>query len=317
VGGWLARHLHDRGEEVRGVYRREAPPRRLVQLGAEGVELGRLDLSRPQDAAEAVRGVHAVVHAAALTGDWGSPSFFMAGNYDLTVSMARAAQEAGCAVFLYIGSVAVQGFGPHVDSTEEGPYYPHVHPYQITKKMAEDHVLSLNRFGFRTTVIRPGNAYGPHDTTMLYRLLDGQRLGVRGTLGGGHSLTCPVYVEDVAEAVRLALHCEASAGEAINVTGGERVTWREFLGYAAELTGRRPFIGLPIPVARAIAPPLVAGFELLRIPVAPPVTRYRVEQLAHDFHFDIGKARRLLRYSPQVQWREGLRRAVAAYRDGD
>jgi nucleoside-diphosphate-sugar epimerase len=37
--------------------------------------------------------------------------------------------------------------------------------------------------------------------------------------------------------------------------------------------------------------------------------------VAYDFDFSIEKARRLLGYRPQVGWREGLRRMVAAYRE--
>jgi len=319
VGGWVARALHGHGERVRAVYRRQTMPDHLAKLSAQGAEVLRLDLTRPEGVAAAVRGVEAVVHAAARTGDWGSTESFRAVNYELTVRLAEAAREARCGVFVNIGSVAVHGFGPHVDTTEKGPYYRHVHPYQTTKKLAEEYVLSLNGPGLRTTSVRPGIVYGPFDTTTLYRILDAQRLRVWGTLGGGRCLTCPVYVEDVVQAVLLALRSERSAGEVFNVTGGERVTWREFLCLASELAGTRPWLDVPLPVARAAAWTLGRIVELFRIPTGPrmpPITRYRVDQQSYDFHFSIAKARGLLGYEPRVGLREGLGRAVAAYRVG-
>lgn len=317
IGGWIVRILRERGEHVRAVYHRRTTPRHLERLVRLGAEVVGLDLVSSGAATEAVSGMDAVVHAAARTGDWGSATLFHAQNFALTTNLVEAARRAGCRVLVYIGSTAVHGFGPHVDTTEEGPYYPCVHPYQTTKKMAEDFVLSRNAPGFRTTSIRPGVVYGPGDTTTFYPLLDAQRRGVRGTLGGGRSLTCPVYVEDLVEAVLLALGSEQGAGEAFNVTGGERVTWRELLDHAAELLGVRPWIDPPLPVARAAAYLLAGVFRLFRIPAtptAPPVTRYRVEQLAHDFHFSIAKAVRVLGYAPRMGWREGLRRTVEAYR---
>jgi 2-alkyl-3-oxoalkanoate reductase len=316
VGGWVARALHARGESVRAVYRRATIPDHLARLVAGGAEVLRQDLGVAGEADAAVREVDAVIHAAARTGDWGTPELFREQNLDITVRLVDAASRAGCRCFVYVSTIAVHGFGPHVDSTEEGPYYPLIHPYQVSKKMAEEHVLSRNSPDLRTTCVRPGIVYGPLDTTTLYRLLEAQRLGVRGTLGGGRSLTCPVYVEDLAEAVLLALGQERSAGEVFDITGGERVTWREFLDHAAELQGARPWIDVPLPVARAAAAVLDGLFGFLRIPASakmPPVTRYRVAQLAYDFHFSIEKARRLLGYLPRVGWQEGLRRAVEAF----
>ncbi len=314
VGGWAARSLLEGGYRVRALYRRRLPPPHLQRLGREGAELVRGDLTDGLQAREAVRGMEAVVHAAALTGDWGAPQGFRRLNVELTALLLEEARTAGVRVFLYVSSVAVYGFGPHVNTTEEGPYYPLVNPYQATKKTAEGYVIAANAPGFRTTAVRPGNVYGPGDTTMLYRLLDGQRRGVKGTLGGGRTLTCPVYVEDLAAGIVLALEQQASAGEVFNLTGGEWVTWREFLGYAAELLGIRPWLQLPIPAARALAWLLAGAYRLFGIRVDPPITRYRVDQLSHDFHFSIAKAEAVLGYRPRVRWREGLRRAVAAYR---
>jgi len=125
-------------------------------------------------------------------------------------------------------------------------------------------------------------------------------------------------VEDLVEAVILALRSERSAGEVFNITGGERVTWREILDYTAELLGVHPWVDPPLVLARVVAYVMAGIFALLRIPAtptAPPVTRYRVEQLAHDFHFSIRKATTVLGYTPRVGWREGLFRGVAAFRE--
>jgi nucleoside-diphosphate-sugar epimerase len=177
-------------------------------------------------------------------------------------------------------------------------------------------VLSAHSDRLRTTVIRPGNVCGPRDTTTFYRVLDAMKAGVMGHLGGGRSLTCPTYVGNLVDAIVAALDRPASGGEAFLVTDGASVTWRQLVDKAAALLGQRPpRLDLPIPVARPAAAVLEWAFSLLRLRQDPPLTRYRVEQLAHDYDFSIAKATRLLGYRPAVSWDEGLARTVAAWRE--
>jgi nucleoside-diphosphate-sugar epimerase len=314
IGGWIAHGLAERGHAVRALYRRACPPSFLQELAAGGAEVERRDLSWPDDARAAVRGAEAVVHAAALTSDWGDPELFRRQNVEVTVRLLEEARSAGCRVFVYLGSIAVHGFGPHVQSTEEGPYYPLCCPYQRTKKQAEEEVLARNAPAFRTVVLRPADVYGPGDTTTFYRLLAAQERGVRGTLGGGLHLTSVLAVEDLVQAVALALEREASAGQVFNLTSGEPNTWRQLLGYTASLLGVRPWLELPLFVARPAAAVLAAVYGLLGLRRDPPLTRYRVEHVAYDFDFSIEKAQKVLGFTPAVDWRDGLERMVEAYR---
>ncbi len=313
IGGWIARVLGERGCAVRALYRRPRPPAFLEELAAAGAQVQRRDLSWPEDVRAAVQGMEAVVHAAALTSDWGDAELFRRQNVEVTVRLVEEARAAGCRVFVYLGSIAVHGFGPHVQTTEEGPYYPLGSPYQRTKKQAEEAVLAANCRGFRTVVLRPADVYGPGDTTTFYRLLSAQEHGIRGTLGGGLRLTSLVAVEDLVQAAALALEREQCAGQVLNITSGEPNTWRQLLGYTASLLGVRPWLELPLFVARPVAAVLAAVYGFLGIRKDPPLTPYRVEAVAYDFDFSIEKAQKLLGFSPAVGWREGLARTVAAY----
>lgn len=315
LGGWIARGLAERGYAVRALYRRPRPPAFLEALAASGAEVERRDLDWPEDARAAVRGMAAVVHAAALASDWGDAELFRRQNVGVTARMLEEARAAGCEAFVFLGSLSVHGFGPHVQTTEEGPYYPLGNPYQRTKKQAEEAVLAANGPGFRTVVLRPADVYGPGDTTTFYRLLSAQQRGIRGTLGGGLRLVSLLAVEDLVQAVVLALERERSAGQVFNLTSGEPNTWRQLLGYTASLLGVRPWLELPLFVARPAAAVLSAVYAFLGIRKDPPLTPYRVEHVAYDFDFSIEKAQKLLGYSPAVGWREGLARTVAAYRE--
>jgi len=314
IGGHIAGELARRGYQVRAAYRRRQMPPRLAQLAEQGVEALRIDLTAPKSAddgvgaiPEALEGVDAVVHVAALAGDWGPLELYERQNYDATVELLDAARSAGCRKFVFTSSIAVHGFGPHDGTTEEGPYYPPIVPYQITKKMAEDFVLAENGKDIATTAIRPGNVTGPGDTSTMFPMFEAMQRGLRGTVNRGRSLTCPVFVGDVADAHIRALENPAADGLAFNITSGERVDWAEYTAYACKALGLpEPSLNIPLGPAFAIARFLEAVYHLFRIKNAPTLTLYRISQVAYDYSFSIERARRVLGFEPRVGWKEAV-----------
>jgi nucleoside-diphosphate-sugar epimerase len=314
IGGCTARILTERGYTVRAQYRRSNVPPHLNEIRSLGAELQRGDLTVSEDIRRLLKGVEAVIHCAALARDWGYERDFYLQNVEVTENVLEEARRAGCRAFVFLSSLSVHGFGVHRQSTEEGPFYPHHSGYQRSKKDAEQLVLNAAVPGFRVTVLRSGNAYGPGDTTTFYRLLHAQERGVRGTVSGIRALTSPVYVEDLVQAVILALENSASAGQVFNITSGEEVTWREMMQFTAQRLGVHPWFELPIALAWIAAWLFNGIYRLLRIKAEPAVFPYRVAHIAQDYNFSIEKARRVLGYEPRIDWRTGLSRTVAAYR---
>jgi nucleoside-diphosphate-sugar epimerase len=344
IGSHLCAALASRGDCVRALYRRAVPPPELEALaasGAEGaatgdaaakpqspksasgaktsravrpVELFNADLVDAARVREAVSGVDAIVHVAALASDWGPYELFKRHNYDATVDLLQAAETAGAKVFVYISSAVVSGFGVHVDSTEEGPYYPLEYPYQTTKRLAERFVLGRNRPGFRTVAIRPCNVYGPGDRTSTYKMYEAISGGIFGYIGTGEAYTCPVYIDDLCSGIMAALDRDESGGEAIILTDGEKVRWKDYAETMFRAIGskKRP-THLPVPVVAAAARTMTFFARLARRPSAPPLTMYRVEQASQHYHFSNAKARRILDFEPKVFYEEGLAITAAAF----
>jgi nucleoside-diphosphate-sugar epimerase len=48
------------------------------------------------------------------------------------------------------------------------------------------------------------------------------------------------------------------------------------------------------------------GAKVLHTVKAPPLTRYRVEQAAHHYHFSNDKAKKVLGFEPKTFYEEGL-----------
>jgi nucleoside-diphosphate-sugar epimerase len=314
IGRRIAWKLGQSGYFVRCLFRRNNPPKELHELAAHGHELLQIELTDQSKTDKAVSGCRGVVHAAGKVSDWGEPAEFKEANTNVTQRLLDSAEKAGVTNFISIGSVSVHGFGNHRNTTEKGPYYPLLTPYQQTKLEAEKRVLKRNREDFQTTVLRPGNVYGPGDHTTFYKIFDSIVQGLMPMIGSGQKLTCPVFVDDFADSVIMAKKTPECAGEVFNITGGERVTWRDLLSYSAKCLGVAPIrFPLPAPFVELAADVLEGGFKIFGIEKEPPLTRYRVSQVTHDFHFDISKAKSILGYKPKTDYRDGFRKTVNAY----
>lgn len=317
IGTHLCPALLAEGWKVRALYRRPVPPGELADLAAGSagrLELFNADLSDPLKAAQAVAGMDAAVHVAALASDWGPYALFKKCNYDATVSLLEAARTAGVGNFVYFSSAVVSGFGPHVDSTEEGPYYPLKYPYQTTKRLAEAFVLAHNEPGFRTIALRPCNVYGPGDRTSTYAMYEAILSGVFGWIGSGKAYTCPIYIDDLCAGVLAAVDHVEIGGEAIILTDGQKVRWKDYVEVMFRALGstKRP-ASLPAPLAYAAAGLMTFFARLLGARNAPPLTLYRVEQGSQSYHFSNAKARRLLGFEPKVFFQEGLVKTAEAF----
>jgi nucleoside-diphosphate-sugar epimerase len=98
IGSHLVAALASRGESVRALYRRKEPPAALRDIAKRWpglVELFNADLGDASRVVQAVNGVDAVIHAAALAADWGPLDLFIKENYDATVLLLETARAAG------------------------------------------------------------------------------------------------------------------------------------------------------------------------------------------------------------------------------
>ena len=262
-----------------------------------------------------LKDVHSVIHAAAKASDWGPIESFNLINCKATEKLFREASYAGVKKALYLSSLSVHGFGHHKETSEAGPYYPLINPYQISKKKGEEIALSLNGPDMSVSVIRPGNVYGPDDLTTMFPIFQAMEKGIMGYIDGGKSLSCPVYIDDLLDAIVLVWHSDMANGQLFNITCGENITWREILEINASCLGiKSPGLNIPGTVAMRMAKLMNSMYKAFKSRSGPLLTPYRVAQLVHDYHFSIDKASQLLGYQPKVLYREGIKEAVRSYR---
>jgi nucleoside-diphosphate-sugar epimerase len=317
VNGFIGSHVAERllslGWKVRGIVR---PASDLSFIAGMDLQLFEGDVTDGKTLAEPMRGVELVVHLAGLASDWGPYGVFYRVNVEGTRNTARAASEAGACRFVHIGTTAIQGFGGFKDLEESAPAARTPFAYCETKKIAEAWLFEFaSATRMEVTSIRPGNVFGPRDHTFIEKYLDAMAAGKAGYVGGGRTLTCPTYVENLVDGIMSACSAPGAPGEAFFITDGLDITWREFTeAFAAELGFRAPRLSIPFPAAYAAGAAWEGFYRLIGSTTAPLLTRYRASNGGRDYHFSIDKARRLLGWEPAVGFSEAVRRTVEWYR---
>src|SRR5206468_6382871 len=117
------------------------------------------------------------------------------------------AAEAGADKVVHLSSVVVYGYESRFAQDEQAHRRAHGIPY-IDTKSASDR-LACRR---GAVVIRPGDVYGPRSVPWTLRPLEMARSGQLAA-PGGDGLMLPLYIDDLAEAVLLALEA-GEPGEA-------------------------------------------------------------------------------------------------------
>jgi len=311
TGGRLLSALREKGHHVSALVR---PQSVSEEIKGSGTRIVPGDL-RDAGAIEAlVEDAEAVVHVAAVYRTAGHPdSYYRDVNVGGTERLLEAAARAGVARFVHTSTVGVYGHVEHPPADEESPMAPG-DVYQETKAEADRLALAFHRTrGLPVTVVRPGAIYGPGDR----RLLKVFRAIARGRylrFGSGRACYHPVYIDDLVAGFLLALERPEAVGEAFILAGPRYVTQDELAACVARHTG-----GRVLPLRLPAAPLRWAGAlcEAVCIPlgIEPPLHRRRAEFFTNNRAFSIEKARRLLGYSPAVDFDEGVRRTAAWYRE--
>lgn len=316
--GFLGRHLvpslEQQGYTVRVLARDPAKHAWLKRHAA--VEVVRGDLSDGVALAESMRGCDMVIHAAGLFRFWGTLDEFRQTNVAGTANLLQAVAQVGVQRMVHVSTVAVIGgtSTPHIVIDET--YTPNpADPYQQSKLEAEQLVLAAHQtHQTPVIVLRPGAYYGPLGTYAFNRLFfkDPMR-GIIMQVDGGRHVVFPVYIQDVVNALLLALH-RGRLGEVYNICG-EPLSHREVFDTVCRLADIR-FPRLAIPKQLAIVTSqFLTGLSTIthREPFYPINMRSYV---FNDWRVSSRKAQQELGFVPTA-FEVGAAQTIAWYRAGE
>ena len=258
LGRCVVQHLRKRGFSVRAASRH--PHRGPNLFGNDDPQLRSIeaDIHDEGSVADAIAGAYGVVNAVSLYLQNGQETFHSV-HVESARRVAAQAHQAGVKRLAH-----VSGIGSDAAS-----------PFLYIRKRGEGELAVRTEFG-DAILIRPAVMFGPNDAflTVVTKLL--RRLPVYPMFGRGLTRLQPAYVEDVAEAIVMALQ-RAEAHAITYECGGPRVyTYLEFLrAVAGQLELRPRLISIPFAAWHALA--WIA--EMLPTPL---LTRNQVELMQVD-----------------------------------
>lgn len=315
VGGTLLRRLVADGHEVAALARSDASAQRVRAAGAEAVRGDLADLTTPGGApwVAQLRGVDAVVHAAAHMEFWGPDSLFERLNHAPTLALHVAGVAAGVRRFVLVGAASVSTGSqrrPVVDErTPEGR--PNI-AYSRVKLATERALLAAPAGSTELVVLRPPFIWG-HGMATIDGFVEAAQAGRFAWIDHGRHTVDMVHVDNLVAAVALALTRGRDRG-VYHVTDGAPMPIRDFLTpllatQGIDLSRSR---SVSLAVAAPLAATLDAGARLLRRPTPPPLTNWLVSFTGRDRAYDITAARTELGYVPEVTFEQGLAQMAAA-----
>lgn len=140
-----------------------------------------------------------------------------------------AAQAAGVKRMVYMSSASVHGQAPAL-GTDEASLLHTNHPlaYNNAKVLAERALLRLReRLSVELSILRPGIVYGPR-SRWIFDIADQILSNSAYLINDGEGICNSIYVDNLIEAIGLALEVPAADREVFLVGDRERVTWSDF-----------------------------------------------------------------------------------------
>jgi predicted dehydrogenase/nucleoside-diphosphate-sugar epimerase len=312
LGGALLKKLVREGARVRAAVR-HLPDHPIPTVDYVIGDLGDRDYA---DALAARVGV--VLHIGAAMK--GSAADFQRGTVAGTRNLVDACLKHGVRRFVHVSSLSVLEHARRRTGavvTEAWPLEPHPDrrgSYTQTKLEAERLVLAAVRDnGLPACVIRPGVIFGPgvKPTCPAGSFAIFGRWIVVGR--GSHALPL-VYVDDVADALRLAATQPEVEGVLMNLVDPSVITQREYIRSVQAVGPKIKVWYVPEPVLLIAA----VGIELLctLLKRSAPLSRYRIRSIRPLCDFDLTVARDRLGWTPQIGIEEGLRRTFSSTEGG-
>ena len=314
LGPRVVEALHQSGYSVRVLAL--DPPEPGVLGPSIDVRIG--DINNLKDMRSAVKGVHIVLHMAAILHIM-NPTRDQIPLYELvnvegTRIVVNTALEADVKKLVFFSTIAVYGDSAGSVLNESATPRPGT-LYAQTKRLAEQIVLDPRLPDGRPfgTVLRLASVYGSR-VKGNYRLLL-QALARKRfiPLGPGTNRRTLVYDKDVASAVLAVMGNSNAAGRIFNVTDGEIHSLSDIIQSICEALGRRPpRMHLSVAALRTAAHIIDKGTTLLGLGL--PGLRSALDKYTEDMAVDGHRIQAEIGFKPKYDLHSGWRETIEEMR---
>jgi NADH dehydrogenase len=243
--GFLGRHtvraLAKAGYRIRVATRHPNLAQHLPPMGHVGqIQLFKCNALEDEQVAAAVHSAEAVVNLIGILAPGGGHGFDEI-HVEAAERIARAARQSRARTLVHMSAI-----GASDDSASH---------YARSKAQGEKRV----RAAFPDAVVlRPSIVFGPEDSFFNKFAALARMLPALPLIGGGRTKFQPVFVGDVAAAIRKCIEDPATRGKTYELAGPTTYSFKDLLQFVLRTTGRRRLL-LPIPFPLAMIQGAVLG----------------------------------------------------------
>lgn len=250
IGSHLVEALVAQGRQVRAMalynsFGRYGWLDTLPQATRDKIEMVMGDVRDPFSVREAMKGMDAVMHLAALIAipySYVAPASYVDTNVMGTLNVVQAARDLGIGKVVHTSTSEVYGTAQMVPIPETHPLVGQS-PYSASKIGADQIAYSYHcAFGTPVAIARPFNTYGPRQslravipTIILQLLSDAPQLA----LGSLHPTRDFNFVGDTAAGMIAILDSDKSLGQTINIGSGFEISIQDTLSLIEQITGKK------------------------------------------------------------------------------
>ena len=225
LGGHLAKRLaHFKRTRIRGLIKH--PLSSTNKISGLPVEKVFGDMSSFEAMLYATRGCDVVVHCAV-----GKHNENAIG----TRNIIKAALKNGIKKFIHISTASVFGYSPSIDQikderlTDKLYENSYLTPYCQSKIDSEKIAFSFyDSDELPLVVLRPSNIFGPYSKPWTIRPIEMLEQGCYVLVNGGLSPSNVVYVDNVVDAIILAIKEDDAVGHALTISDDDIISWKDF-----------------------------------------------------------------------------------------
>ena len=291
IGSSMVSRLIREGYEVKAIIHNLTPLKK-----EDKVEYITGDITDITSIEKAFKDVDYVMHFAANVRDYGPKQPFYDINYKGTKNLAFLSEKYNVKRFIFLSHIRYES------GSDFGLYAK-------TKYLAENFLLEKNKENnFPVVIIRPGNVYGPGATTWVLRILELLKKNRILFIDDGKGIFLHTYIDNLLDVIMLSLQNKEVIGEEINITDDDySITWKKYFDDLAEIAKLKPVSrNISKKTALRIGKFMIFLNKIFKI--KPWVTPVAVNILTNYDHISIEKAKKILKYSPKVNYEEGLKR---------
>jgi len=296
IGSNIATRLVSMGEKVTVLDNFSSGRISNLEAVRKDIRLIEGDIRDFETVTKAVKNVDYVLHQAAIASvelSIKDPVGSTEVNIGGTLNVLEASKRAGVKRLVFASSAAVYGDLPDLPKSECSPLKV-LSPYAAAKLAGEHYCRIYSElFSLETVCLRYFNIFGPYqDPNSDYSavipkfiecLLSGNQLRI---FGDGEQSRDFVFIDNVVSANLLATKSSDAVGESINIAAGKRFNLLELLDILKDITA---------------------------VEAEPLFESEKPGDIKHSVA-DISKAKKLLRFDVEVDFREGLARTVEHFR---